>query len=327
MGSLLNQTYTDRDDALKKLIDWAVNATHGNGWTQEYSAAEGDGWRGHLSKTINSIDCFFNFRSSDGVEDISTSQGDVVAGIAVNGSSEYTGTGVAWDDQVGHTTNTYAGSTNIYGNADKLILTGGDCHFFSTPTNLTGVFQSESDTDDWKFITIGLLGTYPAYFASGGLFKDILAGSEGDYDPRSSYCSNTETQGTSNAPNASSAVYDGTGWFVNYNNRQGNIVTDILNNLIHGFTTGPNSDPGSLIMDVLHKVPDAFRGNAQLFPGEMAITKGTTNEFYPVGELEGIQFCNMTNYNNEQEITNGAGDTYKLFRIWNPGPMGVAFLV
>ena len=335
-ASLLNQTYTSREDALVQFIAWSHHAdlvALGWDWTVEYGptlegTATPQGKRAHISRTINSVDCFFNFRTSDGVEDISTAQGGEVAGIAVNGSTEYTGTGVAWDNQGGHTCRTYLGTTdNVFGNADKLKASGGACHFFATDTSLTGVFESESDTLDWRMITIGLIGVLPAYFASGGAVNAILAGQEGDYDDRSSYCSQTDTQGTGTAPNAQSAVWDGTGWFTNYIDRQGNTVARILNNLIWGYATAPTQPlAGSPIAEILFETPDAFRGNAQIFPSEQTVTQGTLNEHYPIGSIEGVGFINMTNYNNEQEITNGAGKTYKLFKIWNPGPIGVAFL-
>jgi hypothetical protein len=297
-----------------------------NSWDEEYApTVEGDGKRAHISKTIGSTDVFFNFRSSAG-EDISTSAGGAVAGIAVNGSTEFTGLGVAWDDQVGHTNDAYSGSNNVFGNVDKLILAGGDCHFFATATTLTGVFQTESVDADWREITIGTVGGLISYFVSGGI--DSSAISE-DYDARSAYCATANAQGTGTVRRSQSAIYDGTGWFTSMNQRSGSATALVVNNPVTTFSS-PVGGEGSTIMEVLFQTPDAFRGNAQLFPSDITVTQGTINEYYPVGDIEGVKFINMTNYSNGQEVTNGEGDIYKLFRIWNgqsAGFMGAAFLV
>jgi hypothetical protein len=57
----------------------------------------------------------------------------------------------------------------------------------------------------------------------------------------------------------------------------------------------------------------------------VSITKGLSSELWPIGEIEGVKFVNMTNYADGQEITIGS-DTYKLFRIYQSGSTGAAFL-
>jgi hypothetical protein len=307
-------TYTGQDNALALFYAWALT----NSWDQEYTAADGDGTRAHISKTIGSSDFFFNFRSTDGTDFMADTGGNGV-GIFMNGSGEFTGSGTVWDRQLGFTTDVYAGSQSAVGNVTKLIASG-TYHFFATATNLSAVFESDSDQSDWRMFTVGSMGGYSAYFGSGANTDNVTA----TYDARSSYCARTAT-GVSEAQTNSSSLFVPTeGWYGMRNDSAGNdlrCVREMVNSIIL-----PLGDTlGSVASPIVAFTPDSFRGNAQLAPSSITITEGTADEYWPVSDIEGVKFINMTNYTNGQEIVYD-GDTYMLFRIYNPSTTGVAFL-
>ena len=310
-------TYTGIDDAGDKFYAWALT----NGWTQNYTGVDGSGKRYHIEKSIGGTDFFFNFKTADGTE---TAQPEnSVAGILVNGSTEFTGSGTDWDRQVGFSTTTYGGASPAAGNIDAVKTSGGTYHFFATATNLTAVFESESTDNDWRMLTIGSMGGYPAYFASGGL-SNISA--SGVHDDRSAYCSSI-TGASTGVRGYSAGVYVPTeGWYVRYNVRTASNLRCVSQH-VYASNEVSTADElvGSTSQQIVFYSPDSFRGNAQLATSSITITKGIVGEYYPVSDIEGVKFINMTNHASEEEIVYD-GDTYMLFHIYNPATAGVAFL-
>jgi hypothetical protein len=313
-------TYTGIDDAGDKFYAWALT----NSWTQNYTAADGTGFRYHIEKNIGGTDFFFNLRTAINESNITDSGNFLKAGINIQGSTAFVNdAGVTdWDKQTGYTTSEYAGSDSVCGNVDSLLTSGGTYHFFATATTLSAVFESDSDELDWRIFTIGSLGGHPFYATSGGIATGTAVGVDG----RSAYCSSVPSTLTDRR-NAHSAVYiDTEGWYVSRLETSGSTFTRIVGNLVSPNVSADNiALRGSVTASTVEFSPDSFRGNAQLAPSSMNITKGLTNEYWPVSDVEGVKFINVTNYSNEQEIIYD-GDTYMLFHIYNPSPTGVAFL-
>jgi hypothetical protein len=307
-------TYTGQNDALSKFYAWALT----NSWTQEFTASDGDGTRAHISKTIGSSDFFFNFRSSSGT-DFMADTGGTGVGIFFNGSTGFTGSGTDWDLQTGFTTDTYQSGSSAAGNVTKL-KSSGTYHFFATATNLSAVFESESEELDWRMFTVGSMGGYSAYFGSGANRDATTA----IYDTRSSYCARTATGTSETQTNSASFFVPTEGWYGARNEDTGNL-THTLRNLVDSGIVPDDDIKGSVAAPIVAHTPDSFRGNAQLAPSSVTITKGLANEYWPASDIEGVKFINMTNYANEQVVTYD-GDDYMLFRIYNPSPTGVAFL-
>lgn len=313
-------TYSNINDALFKLAAWAV----ANGWTQnnlsdDSAAADGPGWRLHIEKSIGGTDFFFNFRSSDGSTAMADS-GGFVAGICVNGSTEYTGLGATWDKQTGFTTDGYSSAQSTCGNAAALKLSGGTYYFFATATTLSAVFESDSDALDWRMITVGAVGGFPFYSASGDNYDSYTAGFR---DQRSSYLGQVSVNSQGTHGNIAIRLSDDK-WYLPYAyyylSSLRTLIPPALSTVT--MTTAIN---GSLGWPLVQYSPDLFRGNAILSPSQIGVVQGIANEYYPIGQVEGVKLLNMKNYSNADEITIGS-DTYKVFRNFNESQAGVAFL-
>jgi hypothetical protein len=248
---------------------------------------------------------------------------DAIRGIALNGSTSWDGIGTDWDEQTGYTTRGYSSTATASGRVDELYNTGGTYYFFATASNLTAVFTTDSNENDYRMLTVGTCGGFTSYFASGGTRDNYSTGS---YDALSSYCAKTTT-GFSASINNHCALYIPTeGWYNMWNIAESPNTTRIMRNLINSNTaTDTAGIYGSVSAEILYNSPDAIRGNAQFAPSLTTITKGLSSELWPIGEIEGVKFINMTNYADGQEITLGT-DTYKLFHIYQSGSTGVAFL-
>lgn len=319
MASLLNQTYNDPDDALDKVAAWAVTS----GWTQNDLSADGTGKRLHIEKSIGGSDFFFNLRSctdADAVQPMATFDAN---GIMVSGSTAWDGTGTDWDKQTGFSTDTYQSSSSGGGGARALIPAGGACHFFATATNITAIFESESTELDWRMFTMGSLGGYPAFFCSGGWGSHAYLG--GNYDTDSSFAALTNLAGGAQQLNHASVFVPTEGWY-GMRSFASNANLRVMHNLVNSNVSLATDIYGSVASPVVRYSPDSFRGNAQLAPSSVTIKKGLSSEAWPIADIEGVKFVNMTNYTNGQEIVYD-GDTYKLFHIFNSSPSGVALLV
>lgn len=305
--------------ALDLFAAWAVT----NGWIQNNLSVDGTGKRLHIQKTIGGTNFFFNLRTAT----TSIAFGSVAASncMFVNGATKFD-LADAWDKQGeattgGFTTNYYGASASGVGVVESLKTGGGTCHFFATSTNLTAVFETDSTQLDWRMVTVGSLGGYPAYFSSGGELSSSYNATYGD--ARSAYCCPTY-QGSgsfSNPDNQASIFVPGEGW---YGMAQYSTSTRTMCPLVSKRPVQQALD-GSVAAPTVKYSPDSFRGNAQLAPSTVMIVKGISGEYYPVADIEGVKFINMKNYTNGQEITYD-GDTYKLFRINNAAETGVAFL-
>lgn len=303
-------SYTSVANAGDLLYAWALT----NGWTQNYSAVDGTGKRYHIEKSIGGTDFFFNFRTA--INEFNVAGTFIESGIALQGSTEFTGSGTVWDEQIGFTTGDYQGSTTRGGNVDYIINTGGTYYFFATATTLTAVFETDSDESDWRMLTLGSLGGFPFYMTSGGITQDD--------DDRSGYA--TTFFISSNERNGNTALYIPTeGWYLSKPSSVGGDGLRTVGNLLSRATIDDPKVRGSVSNSIVHATPDSFRGNAQLAPSSTTITKGLADEHWPIADIEGVKFINMTNYSNRDEITYD-GDVYKLFRIYNPSVPGVAFL-
>lgn len=310
--------YTDQDNALSLFYAWALT----NGWTQNYYGVDGTGYRAHISKTIDGLPCFLNLKSSTAE---TGSWGSALTGIAVNGSSAWTGSGTVWDEQAGHTTYSYAGSGTLSGNVDELITTGGVYHFFATPTTLSAVFETDSEENDWRMMTMGNVGGTIFYATSGGTRKSVDAVPDYIYDARSSFLSSNYAGGSTSS--GQSGAFDGTGWYNGKSSAGSTAYYTVCNMMDCDYS---NSNPvaipyGSVGGAVAVFSPDSFRGNVQLAPSTVTVVKDLANEIWSVGDIEGVKLVNMRNNNNESEVVYGGG-TYKMFKVYNPKEMGVAFL-
>lgn len=307
-------SYSDQDNALSLFYAWAGT----NGWTQNNYSADGTGFRAHISKSIGGTVRYFNLRS--GVSEFLGTSYLITRGIAVNGSTAWDGTGTSWELQTGYTTRGLASATATAGRVDQLYAAGGDYYFFATATSLTAVFTTDSAEDDYRMLTIGSVGGFTSYFASGGHYDQYSAG---NYDVRSAYCSECNNSAPLNADSASYIA--GEGWYVSQG-RSTSISTDIMHNIVSSWSSETASGVyGSVSAEITYHSPDPIRGNAQLAPSLTTVKKSISGEIWPLGEVEGVKFVNMTNYTDGQEITYGS-DTYKMFRIFASSSTGAAFL-
>jgi len=314
-------SYTDQDTALDDFYAWAGNtlggATNAFPWTQNYTGARGSRVRAHIEKTIGANTFFFNFTSA--VAEFNIAGNYIERGIVLQGATGYINDAgaTAWDAQTGFTTSTYGGTTTRGGNVENIKAGGGTYHFFATATNLSAVFETDSDENDWRMFTIGALGEYSFYISSGGIAQDDAY--------RSAYATRFNASPASTR-NGSAAVYVPTGgWYLNVPKSGGYIYPRVVGSLLDRVNIDDAPVRGSTANAIVQATPDSFRGNAQLAPSLLNITKGVVGEYWPVGEIEGVKFINMNNYTNEEEVTYDT-DTYKLFRIHNPYKPGVAFL-
>lgn len=287
--------YSDPNDALDLLAAWGVT----NGWTEDRNSLEGINRRVHLSKNIDGTDAYFSMKVMLNQAPFITHV--PVYGIAVQGCTGYD-SGSAWNAQPGYTTNNYTGTTSVGGCVDDMISSGGTYYFFATATTLTAVFETDSDFNDYRQLTIGTVGGFIYYGASGGAYKS----NPESRAPRSRY----RTINTANEYACS--IYDGSGWYM-YDPDTSSTVG--ARELLSGVTSqDPNTTWGSLADAAVRYSPDDFRGNPVLAPDQLMVTTISGTVFQPVGFVEGVKFINMTNYSNTQEITIGT-DTYKLFEF------------
>jgi hypothetical protein len=153
-------------DCLQKLVTWLVT----QGWTNNYSASEGAGWRAHLSKGA----IYVNLRALVG----EGHQFHRSGGSGSYGIDMYTGTGYAsgsaWRDQPGGPTE--AGTAYTLG--VSMPMPAGaipSYHFFADDAdNITVV--TEYSAGDYRHMGWGTLTKSGAYtggafiFASGGYY-------------------------------------------------------------------------------------------------------------------------------------------------------------
>ena len=293
--------------ALEKLIAFAL----ANGWSQNgTTAVDGTGYRAHLQKTIGATTCYFNFRSGT-AEGMTNWSWYPFTGIAVIGSTGYNA-GSAWNAQPGYTPLAYNNATAGGACVHALKTTGGTYHFFASGATLSAVFETESPYADWRMLTIGTVGGWPFFAASGGNQRNTVSGTS--YDARSAYLLSGYSAGTT----AAASLFDGTYWY-SYSMYDHNATYSFVPQV------GAATLRGSVAAPIVYYSPDSFRGNVQLAPSHIAVEKDIDNELWPVGEIEGVKFVNMTNHNNGEQVTYD-GDDYRLFRIFNPKAYGVAFL-
>jgi hypothetical protein len=304
-------SYTDIEDALDLFSAWAVT----NGWTENMNTLEDSRRRVHIQKTIGSSTFYFNFKTMDSQTPFGHTGYGAVTGIALNGSTGYD-VGSSWDAQPGYTTESYDDSSTSGGCVDSMIAEGGTYYFFATDTTLSAVFETESSQSDWRMMTVGSLDGSPFYSASGG-DSDLY---DTTYDNRSAYLCQA---GVGEDRTNRASIYSGVYWY----GMSGTITSEYaIRPAVYANTVYASSDrSGSLPFAYINYSPDAFRGNAVLVPSVLTCLKTSSSEFYPIAEVEGVKLINMQNYVNEEEITYGS-DTYKLFRIFNPAKVGIAFL-
>lgn len=326
-------SYTGINNVLNLFAAWAVT----NGWTQnnlsddssKYSGDTFTGRRLHIQKSINGVDVFMNFRSSSNqlVSAQAQSVGlssiyyyDYVTGISVNGSSEFTGTGVVWDKQGGYTPYRYLTTPSpTCGCLDGVKDAGGAYHFFATDTSLSMAVATETTYStttytDWRFITVGTLNDQPFYSASGGGIVDGLTAyrSRYGYSGENSYGNGARV-----------GVLVGSQWYT-----PNMVIGDdayLLLPTVGGTNSQDDRTLGMFAEGLVNFSPDGFRGNVVLVPYRIFGSDVNGDGAYPIGDVEGVKFLNMTNYANEGEITIGS-DTYVVFRISEDYERGVAFL-
>jgi hypothetical protein len=315
-------TYNDQNDAVNLLATFATGTA---GWTQnlladdssKYSGDVFTGRRLHLQKSINGQDYFLNLRSCSNQRVFSYASYEAVTGICVNGSTGYNVANV-WDAQPGYTDRLLtSSSTNSTGGCvDSMIETGGTYHFFSTPTSIHAAFSTESTYSDWRFLSFGATSKQkPLYICSGGRATNFSNG-----DPRSSFLCDFTNQSYT----ASAGLYrPGTGWYLGA--RDADLYTVMP---CKDFFIGSDTD-GSYMAPYLSHSPDPLKGNAPLPPTSINIADGSLSIWRGAGVLDGINWINMKNYANEQDIVIGS-DTFKCFSITNDtendrDQIGVAF--
>ena len=318
-------SYSNQNELLNLFAAWAV----ANGWTQNlltddsfrYGGDTFTGRRLHLQKTINGTDCYFNLRSTSNQRVYSYSGYDAVTGICVNGSTGFD-SGQSWDTQPGYTPYYYGQSTSSGGCVDAINETGGAYTFYAQDDSLSMQILSQSTWGDNRFLTIGCtsLGA-PIYSASGGTSNEFST--TNTYDDRSAYMGRSGGDGI---PSAGAAVLLTAGWHVldtYYTTGVSRRLKPLVD--VNGTGAGVLTGASSVSPSIAYS-PEPFRGNAPLPVFAPVVSQGSSSEFYPVGVLSSIRFINMTNYSNGEEITVGS-DTYKMYRIFNPNPSGVAFKV
>lgn len=301
-------TYTDLNNALTKVRDWAST----NGWTilsfiDDATKNFGDTFTGkrlHISKSLGGTTRYFNFRSCSN-QNVVTGGYDNVTGICLNGSTGYDG-GLGWQSQPGGTKIDYSSTTAQAGCIDKMKASGGAYWFYAQGNSLTCVFETSVALGDKRMFTIGIVDDYTFYAASGGNDGTIPT-PQPDYDTRSGYLARTRALTKTGAW----AMWDGTGWLADNLFAKGARLIPALVIAL----TGPYHGFGIASALVLYS-PDPVKGNTILAPSMIMAGKDISPELYPVGEIDGIKFANMKHYSDGQALTYG-GDTYDLFRIRN----------
>lgn len=306
-----NGTYSNVNDALDKLYAWANT----QGWTQEAKTTEGTGQRAHISKTINGVAVYAHFRSAVAENGVVTGHLSLTGiGVGVSTGINSPATTGNWNEQPGFSKVGFGSSSPGNGAASQLDNSGGDYYFFATPTTLSAVFSSASYHEDWKMVTVGLIGDCIGYIASAGHISVDTSTTQAQsaYLVRN-YHTNASTY------IASMALYvPSIGWYTDRLNSSGESTTQQVNKLVamYGNAGDPDACSGSLAHPIVAASPDSFKGNTVLAPTEINITQGTVGRYYPVGHVEGVKLLNMTQLVNEEQISFG-GDNYRVFRHTN----------
>lgn len=302
----LTGSYTDEADALATFIAWGVT----NGWTNN-SPTSGE----QLAKTINGLSCHFNF--DDYITGTPWGHEAVTNAILVTGSTGFDG-GEDWMNQPGTTKSTYTGFTSTGGVVDKLKASGGNYHFFATATTLSAMYETDATWGEWRGLVIGNVGGTIGYIASGGDENDDIS----IFDRRSMFMGDvTQVAGQC-------SFYDGSGWITRSTNTFG---TNDYSTYALIDADGGTSEAliGSLCGPLVSFTPDKFRGNVVLAPSQITYVKEIDGEVWPIGEVEGLKFLNMTNIGDGEEVLHdpsGANEAYVCFRNYTPYTPGMAFL-
>lgn len=290
---------TDEHDLLDKLRTFLVAA----GWTQNYWAAEGTGYRLHLSKG----NVYANFRSATHEKVHTSNQGGKMKGIGFNLSTGYNAS-LNWSLQPGAmtTTNPAGSSTCNLLNISASVLS---YYFFTNDNNFDVMAETSSD-----------------YFNSmhGGEFTQF-----GSFTGKLYYTSNTCAMQNNSVP---------TIWLCDHpvfarGNSEGYYITNVYadskwwnggityggtgNTLMHPFGA---EDPslsyryylsyGGHVGELL-SVPPSSEGSTILLPLYFAGYQNPYN--WPFGYVPGVRVCRAEYISNGKEVIIGS-DTWKIFK-------------
>jgi hypothetical protein len=302
-------TYTDADNAMAIFYAWANTRS----WTQEGTVAITGGHRYHISKTINGLDCYFNFAAGLNLSGAGLSSID---GIIVNGSTGYN-SGSDWDEQPGYTTE--YGDTATKGGCIDDVTTGGTYYVFASDTTLTLVLLTASTHNDWRTIIVGECNGAMFYAASGG--ND--SGSSASSDDRSALFASISV-GLYDGDNNSHGIYiPGDDWYTNAKSTSSS--WQAINHCRFDGSTSDSYAGGSLSHPIMVWSPDGVRGNAPLAPIQLAAFQ-TSAVIKAVGEVDGIRAVNMK-YISNGEVINYGSDYYRCFRMCNVVNFGYAYSI
>jgi hypothetical protein len=281
---------TDRDDLLNKLRIFLV----ANGWTQNYWAAEGEGYRLHVNKDT----VYANFRTSAGAAEKILAHANTW--FAMNVSTGYDGT-KHWSLQPGAP---YAPGGNPGSLASGFLITGSivSYYFFAQDNSFDVVAEISSGV--FRSMHAGELTKFGSY--TGGMYMTAPIALTAYWEFNSVFTMNV----SSNYPSTFVSFDDGGGltWFSN----TASMGTDHTLSIPYSqknSTTTTKCYAGAVTS--LLAVPPTTEGSTILLP----IYYGALQSPYiwPLGYVPHVRICRGDYVANAQEWVLGA-DTWMLFK-------------
>lgn len=300
-------TATNEHDLLDKLRTFLVSA----GWTQNYWAAEGDGYRLHVNK--NNV--YANFRSTAATKVFSVPQSFAFKGIGYNLSTGYNSSN-SWElqpgsivDSVHHTYST----GNVLGIPSSVLS-----YYFFANGDCFDVF-AETSSNYFNSLHGGELTKFGSY--TGGMYFTATR-TTADYSP-----------------------LGGTPWIVDhlpFTNQESNYgVTGVLfesswysnnNPFYSGYLMNPFSGKtftqtiareAGMVTSLL-AAPPTSEGSTVLLPLYYAAYQNPY--YYPLGYVPYARICRGEYVANGQEVILGS-DTWKLFQTTAIGTARIALAI
>lgn len=286
---------TSRDDLLDKLRIFLV----ANGWTQNYWAAEGEGYRLHVNKS----NVYANFRTSAGVSErlLTVMQTHANQWFAMNLSTGYDGT-KHWSLQPGAPCRT---SGDVGSLASGFLVTGSIIsYYFFTQDNSFDVV-AEISSGVFRSMHAGELTKFGSY--TGGMYMTAPIALTAYWELRSVF---TFPSYSYTYPSTFVSFDDGGGlkWFSNNSAYGTDHALSMPYNQVN-FTTTTKCSAGAVTS--LLAIPPTTEGSTVLLP----LYYGALQSPYiwPLGYVPHVRICRGDYVANAQEWVLGS-DTWTLFK-------------
>jgi hypothetical protein len=282
---------TDEHDLLDKLRIFLVAA----GWTQNYWAAEGAGYRLHLNKG----NVYANFRSATNERIITSSQYAVVKGIGFNLSTSYNAS-LGWSLQPNAITYHYGGSNCNVLNISASVLS---YYFFANGNNFHVIAEKSAD------YFVSMHGGELTQFGSitGNLFLTANACALASYEETApAFARGSDINYTTH-------VYADSKWWngdTTYGGSGNSLIYPFGANNIGTYYYRFYLSYGGHVSELLAAAPSSA-GSTVLLP---LYFSGYQNPYnWPFGYIADARICRSEYIYNGKEVIIGA-DTWKMFK-------------